>query len=62
MALHMYEIVILMPKVYDEANMKVDKIFQLVQICWAHHDFTTLCRLIRHFNAYFNLTQTSTSF
>lgn len=61
-ALHMYEIILLMPRVYDELNLNTDKIYNLIEICYSHHDFSTMSRLIRHYNSYFSETQIHKSF
>lgn len=51
---HMYELILLLPKVYDEPNLNMDKIFNLMQICFELEDFVMFSRIIRSYNNYFD--------
>ena len=58
----MYEIVLLLPKVYDEANLSLDRISQLLELSFVTQDYRMFARLIRSYNSYLNMTMVSKSF
>lgn len=60
--MNMYEIILLLPKVYDEVNMKVDKTFQLMQLCFHQNHYGMFSRLIKGYCVFCNPTIIAKSF
>lgn len=59
---NMYEIILLITKVYDEGTLPLERIFNLMQVCYTNGNFAMFSRLIRSYNYYFNFATIRKSF
>jgi hypothetical protein len=62
LAHNMYEMVLLLPKVYDEHSLPLDLVFQLVEMTYINKDFGVFSRLIRCYNYFFSLSMACKAF
>lgn len=61
-AMNMYEVILLLPKVYDESNISIDQVLKLMQICYQNADYKMFGKLIKNYLVYFNTTAIHQSF
>lgn len=60
--MNMFEIILLLPKVYDEANINLEKVLELMQNCYENADYKMFGKLIKYYNVYFSSTAVQRSF
>jgi hypothetical protein len=51
-----------MSKVYEEENLNLDKIFELIELTYTNGDFTMFSRLIRNYNYFLSISMACKSF